>query len=220
MKRFFQPVLKDGSPAKKRPAGAAISDCVDGRAPTAADAGGDGPPGEEPRRFITWNANSLLLRMKSDWPAFCQFVARLDPDVICVQEVRMPAAGSKGAPKNPSELKDDTTSSREEKQTVLRALSSSPFKDYRVWWSLSDSKYAGTAVFMKKKFEPKKVSFNLDRTSSTPISHSRTQEEQLKVYSWKHGNGVAHPREQDHPLMKQQGSTDVTSISSDGDHDD
>jgi len=49
-------------------------------------------------------------------------------------------------------------------QIVLRALSSSPFKDYRVWWSLSDSKYAGTAMFIKKKFEPKKVSFNLDRT--------------------------------------------------------
>ena len=28
----------------------------------------------------------------------------------------MPAAGSKGAPKNPGELKDDTSSSREEKQ--------------------------------------------------------------------------------------------------------
>jgi hypothetical protein len=50
------------------------------------------------------------------------------------------------------------------KQVVLRALSTSPFKDYRVWWSLSDSKYAGTAMFIKKKFEPKKVSFNLDRT--------------------------------------------------------
>lgn len=28
----------------------------------------------------------------------------------------MPAAGSKGAPKNPSEIKDDTSSSRGEKQ--------------------------------------------------------------------------------------------------------
>jgi hypothetical protein len=28
----------------------------------------------------------------------------------------MPAAGSKGTPKNPSELKDDTSSSRGEKQ--------------------------------------------------------------------------------------------------------
>ncbi|RCV18521.1 hypothetical protein SETIT_3G307300v2 [Setaria italica] len=163
MKRFFQPVPKDGSSAKKRPAVA--TDSCDG--PAATGAGGEeGSPGEEPCKFLTWNANSLLLRMKSDWPAFSQFVARLDPDVICVQEVRMPAAGSKGAPKNPSELKDDTNSSRDEKQVVLRALSSSPFKDYRVWWSLSDSKYAGTAMFIKKKFEPKKVSFNLDKTSS------------------------------------------------------
>ncbi|KAL6641648.1 hypothetical protein ACP70R_019829 [Stipagrostis hirtigluma subsp. patula] len=171
MKRFFQPVPKDGSPAKKRPA----ADSGDAPA-VAGDAGGggEGSPGEEPRKFLTWNANSLLLRMKSDWPAFSQFVARLDPDVICVQqEVRMPAAGSKGAPKNPSELKDDTSSSRGEKQVVLRALSSSPFKDYRVWWSLSDSKYAGTAMFIKKKFEPKKVSFNLDRTSSKHESDGR-----------------------------------------------
>ncbi len=31
----------------------------------------------------------------------------------------MPAAGSKGAPKNPGELKDDTSSSREEKQVTF-----------------------------------------------------------------------------------------------------
>ena len=87
MKRFFQPVPKDGSPAKKRPTGAAASDCADGpAAATAASAGGgEGAPCEEPRSFVTWNANSLLLRMKSDWSAFSQFVARLDPDVICVQ---------------------------------------------------------------------------------------------------------------------------------------
>jgi hypothetical protein len=33
----------------------------------------------------------------------------------------MPAAGSKGAPKNPGQLKDDTSSSRDEKQ-VIQAL--------------------------------------------------------------------------------------------------
>lgn len=167
MKRFFQPVPKDGSPAKKRSAVAA--DSGDGPVATGGGGGGgkeEGSLSEEPRKFLTWNANSLLLRMKSDWPAFSQFISRLDPDVICIQEVRMPAAGSKGAPKNPGELKDDTSSSRDEKQVVLRALSSSPFKDYRVWWSLSDSKYAGTAMFIKKKFEPKKVYFNLDRASS------------------------------------------------------
>lgn len=36
----------------------------------------------------------------------------------------MPAAGSKGAPKNPGELKDDTSSSREEKQVKLFPVSS------------------------------------------------------------------------------------------------
>lgn len=94
MKRFFQPVPKDGSPAKKRPA-SSDSDSLGGDAPALSPAAaacaigeGDSPPApreEEPRRFVTWNANSLLLRMKSDWPAFCQFVSRVDPDVICVQ---------------------------------------------------------------------------------------------------------------------------------------
>ena len=44
------------------------------------------------------------------------------------------------------------------------------------------------------------------------------QEEQLKVYSRKRGNGVAHQGEQrDQPLTEQQGSVDVISISSDED---
>lgn len=49
-------------------------------------------------------------------------------------------------------------------QILMRALSSLPFANYRVWWSLADSKYAGTALFVKKCFQPKKVFFNLDRT--------------------------------------------------------
>lgn len=48
-------------------------------------------------------------------------------------------------------------------QTIMRALSSPPFRNYRVWWSLSDSKYAGTALLVNKCFQPKSVFFNLDR---------------------------------------------------------
>lgn len=51
-------------------------------------------------------------------------------------------------------------------QILMRAISSPPFRSYDVWWSLSDSKYAGTALFVKKCFPPKKVSFSLDRTGS------------------------------------------------------
>lgn len=48
-------------------------------------------------------------------------------------------------------------------QILMRALSSPPFANYRVWWSLADSKYAGTALFVKKCCQPKKVFFNLDK---------------------------------------------------------
>ncbi|CAA7405092.1 unnamed protein product [Spirodela intermedia] len=164
MKRFFQPVAKEGSSKKPALSGHSGDEGVGGREGSAA-------PGEEaekrgPLKFLTWNANSLLLRVKNDWPEFSKFVQELDPDAICIQEVRMPAAGSKGAAKNPSELKDDTSLASEEKQVLMRALSSAPFKSYRVWWSLSDSKYGGTALIVKRQFQPKRVSFSLDPTSS------------------------------------------------------
>ncbi|KAJ4775116.1 DNA-(apurinic or apyrimidinic site) lyase [Rhynchospora pubera] len=171
MKRFFKPIEKEGS--AKKPS--LSSDCAS-TAKTEADDGvalSDNENENEnekkdlhPLKFLTWNANSLLLRIKNDWSHFSSFVQTLDPDVICIQEVRIPAAGAKGAPKNPGELKDDTSASREEKQIVMRALSTVPFKEYRVWWSLSNSKYGGTAMFIKKHLQPKKVSFCLDRTGS------------------------------------------------------
>jgi len=49
-------------------------------------------------------------------------------------------------------------------QILMRALSSPPFANYRGWWSLADSKYAGTALFVKKCFQPKNVFFNLDKS--------------------------------------------------------
>ncbi|CAB4280593.1 unnamed protein product [Prunus armeniaca] len=150
MKRFFRPVEKDGS--AKKPTLSSSSE--------NGEISGEGSK-KEPLKFITWNANSFLLRVKKNWPEFTKFITSFDPD-----EVRMPAAGSKDALKNPGELKDDTSSSREEKQILMRALSSPPFGDYRVWWSLADSKYAGTALFVKKCFQPQKVFFNLDRKAS------------------------------------------------------
>ncbi|KNA05930.1 hypothetical protein SOVF_185690 [Spinacia oleracea] len=155
MKRFFQPIQKDGS--SKKPALSTQAENEEDE----RESGDDGH-GKEPSKFLTWNANSLLLRAKNNWPEFSKLVATLDPDIIAIQEVRMPAAGSKGASKNQGELKDDTNASRDEKKVLMRALSSAPFGNYRVWWSLSDSKYAGTALLVKKCFKPKKISFSLD----------------------------------------------------------
>ena len=39
------------------------------------------------------------------------------------------------------------------------ALSNPPFANYRVWWTLGDLKYVGTALFVKKFFQPKKGLF-------------------------------------------------------------
>lgn len=54
----------------------------------------------------------------------------------------------------------------------MRALSSPPFRNYQIWWSLSDSKYAGTALLVKKCFQPKKVSFSLGNTGILVFSLS------------------------------------------------
>ncbi|MBA0744139.1 hypothetical protein Gogos_006776, partial [Gossypium gossypioides] len=159
MKRFFKPIEKEGS-AKKPSLSPSKNVAENGDALPEVDVK------KEPLKFLTWNANSLLLRVKSNWPEFSNFVSNLDPDVIAIQEVRMPAAGSKGAPKKPGELKDDTSSSREEKQILMRALSSPPFGNYHVFWSLADTKYAGTALLVKKCLRPLKVSFSLDGTVS------------------------------------------------------
>lgn len=51
-------------------------------------------------------------------------------------------------------------------QILMRALSSPPFGNYHVWWSLADSKYAGTALLVKKCCKPKRVCFSVDRTGS------------------------------------------------------
>lgn len=165
MKRFFKPVEKEGSSKKANvSASSPLSSVNDGE--ETAEISSENGDKKEPLKFLTWNANSFLLRAKNDWPEFSKFVENLDPDIIAIQEVRMPAAGSKGTPKNPRELKDDTSSSREEKQVMMRALSSPPFRNYAVWWSLADSKYAGTALLIKKCFKQQKVSFSLDRTGS------------------------------------------------------
>lgn len=78
MKRFFKPIEKDESSNKK----ANLShDSKNGGAETAEGDRGT----REPLKFVTWNANSLLLRVKNNWPEFTNFVSDLDPDVIAIQ---------------------------------------------------------------------------------------------------------------------------------------
>lgn len=81
MKRFFKPIEKDGSTAAKKP-------CL---SPEKSDGDRDGVEKgkneKEPSKFLTWNANSFLLRVKNDWSEFSKFISDFDPDVIAVQVI-------------------------------------------------------------------------------------------------------------------------------------
>lgn len=57
--------------------------------PREAEAGSAGC--SDPCTVVTWNANGLMARVKSDLPKLQQFVRERDPDVLCVQEARVKA---------------------------------------------------------------------------------------------------------------------------------
>lgn len=80
MKRYFQPVGKDGSTAKKpTPSPLKKDDNNDDKT------SGEDSTKKEPLKFLTWNANSFLLRVKNDFPDFSNFISAFDPDIIAIQ---------------------------------------------------------------------------------------------------------------------------------------
>ncbi|CAM6083867.1 unnamed protein product [Calypogeia fissa] len=169
MKRFFQPVQKDGS-FKKRGNGVLVDEKLENgekveKLENGVGGGGGAEEGEDPAKFLSWNANSFLLRVKNNRAEVFELVRRCDPDVIALQEVRVPAAG-----RNPSAMKDDTGAARADQQAIFRALSEEPLSEYQAWWSLAGSKYSGTALLIKKCFKPISVTFSLDM-SAAPGAH-------------------------------------------------
>lgn len=82
MKRFFKPIEKET--ANKRPSTGPVA----GDGDVVGESGGESASGDqkkEPLKFLTWNANSFLLRVKNNWPEFTKFVQRVDPDAIAIQ---------------------------------------------------------------------------------------------------------------------------------------
>ncbi|CAI5965884.1 unnamed protein product [Closterium sp. NIES-64] len=134
---------------------------------------------QETLRIMSWNANSFLLRLRHNRAELVGFICKHSPDVIAIQEVRMPAAGRKGGPLNQSELKDDTKQAREERQ---HALASPPFSLYRVWWSLAPTKYAGTAMLLKRSLLPRllSASFSLDVSEFSAVQCGAVRSKQVE----------------------------------------
>jgi len=73
MKRFFKVVEKDSDGSAKKPR------------ENENDAEAEENKKKEPLKFMTWNANSFLLRVKNNWPNFTNLITTFDPDVIAIQ---------------------------------------------------------------------------------------------------------------------------------------
>lgn len=94
-----------------------------------------------PRTFVTWNCNGFTSRCKYNEESLRDLLSQTGhPDVLCLQEVRLKAAaaGNRGQPL-------DWNGSVE--QRVLTQV----FGDYTPYWSLADTKYAGSLTLIHRR---------------------------------------------------------------------
>lgn len=99
-----------------------------------------------PSSFVTWNCNGFTSRAIYNRDKLFQLVRDTNnPDVICLQEARLRAAGP-GDQKGRPGSEGPTGPAREH----IRAALSGPFKGYTPFWSLADTKYAGTLTLIRE----------------------------------------------------------------------
>ncbi|OEH80007.1 hypothetical protein cyc_02408 [Cyclospora cayetanensis] len=134
-----------------------------------------------PLSFLTWNLNGLLPRVRaSQWRQFAAYIEEAKPDVICLQEIRLPALGPPGCRKGDGlprhrgavRIEADPTASAAERREIeqiaaaLReALKTLP--DYKVLMSLADWKYSGQFLLLRRHLKVGRVEalrYNLNET--------------------------------------------------------
>lgn len=128
------------------------------------------------RKIITWNVNSLTVRYKNKtkWQEFMNFFKEVDPDVMCLQEVRLPAMAPANAKSNSdverirSVVKCTDPKSQADCEIVNEILKND-FKDYNSYFSLANIKYSGQLMLIKKTVEVKSIAFNLTLESDPNI---------------------------------------------------
>jgi len=129
-----------------------------------------------PRRLCCWNANSLLNRLQKDGDAFATFLTAHAPDVIFISEVRMPASGlpgckkDDGRPRQRGELSRASPAASREADLIMAALRT---HRYRAYFSLADSKYAGSALLVRRDVaQPSALRYSLDLSAPSARHHS------------------------------------------------
>lgn len=134
-------------------------------------------PKQQPRSILSWNVNGLLSVVAdkaTSKPAaeLKAFIKSESPDILVLQEVMFPAAEVTGAARKRSALSGKGKVLEAQKAVLERSFrDGGVFEDYTVKWSLSDRKYAGTALLIKKEVvRPTSIRYNLD-ISLDPDEH-------------------------------------------------
>lgn len=120
-----------------------------------------------------WNCNGLTSRLlNNDGPAIRAFVRKISPDVIFLSEVRVAAANNSSSAKpGPntkwfrSRMRDGNKKALEDVVLVKAFLRSEEMAKYKAYFSLADTKYAGTVMLLNTETTspPTSIRYNLER---------------------------------------------------------
>ncbi|KMZ93639.1 AP endonuclease (DNA-[apurinic or apyrimidinic site] lyase) [Plasmodium vivax Mauritania I] len=131
----------------------------------------------EVKTIVTWNMNSITVRYKNKdkWNAFMSFFNRINADVLCFQEVRLPALNL-CAVKNSKEGKRDRGKVKNTDQKsqvdfdIMSKILKKDFHNYNAYFSLANIKYSGQLVLIKRNIPVKSIRYNL-RLDADPSEH-------------------------------------------------
>lgn len=111
---------------------------------------------DDPQTVISWNVNGLVVQLRNNWSLIKTFLESEQPDVLCLQEVRLPAAGPKGCKRadgqkrRRGEAKCDSAQEKADWDVVQKTLISTCAGGYTFHWSLADWKYSGTLMMIRR----------------------------------------------------------------------
>jgi exonuclease III len=133
-------------------------------------------------KIVTMNSNSLANRIsdKKHHAEFKTFMEEHAPDVVAVQEVRLPAKSFSSKPKKNDGSKRDRTKidDKDSKAATDKHLlqNCAAFRDYQMYYSLSDWRYAGTMVALRKgSVEPSWIEYTFLGAEEKSIKHQSSK---------------------------------------------
>lgn len=133
-------------------------------------------------RIVTMNSNSLANRIsdKKNHADFKAFIECHLPDIVAIQEVRLPAKTTSSNPKKNDGSRRDRTKidDRDSKASTDKHLlkNCEAFKYYQMYYSLSDWRYAGTAIALRKNSrEPLWIEYTFKAAEDKSIKHQESQ---------------------------------------------